>query len=97
MRKVQAIVRDVPGVTWNKGFSKCYKDTSYTRTKKKTRFNFDRVQVDTAGKGFNCDTDPLVETITKALTDEGHKIEAVLVYDEAILIYQEIAIEIVEL
>jgi hypothetical protein len=41
MLKVQEIVRSMPWLLWTPGHSKCYVDTSYTKTKKKVRFKFD--------------------------------------------------------
>lgn len=50
MRKVQEIVRSVLPSMWHAGYSKCYRDTSYTKTKRKVRFKFDWIRVREEGK-----------------------------------------------
>lgn len=46
MEKVQTLVRGIPGIKWIPSFSKIYKDTSYSKTQKKVRFNFDKFYYD---------------------------------------------------
>ena len=62
--KIQQLVRSLPGFEWRKGVSVCYRDTSYTKTKKKIRFNFDYVRIE--------DLVAFRNAISEALVDDGH-------------------------
>ena len=86
---VQQVVRSIEGFVWEPGFSNCYKDTSYTKTKKKVRFKFDRVEV----KG---DLNFFRTTLLQALEQNGHKIDTCHVYDDTVLIWQEFPIQVIE-
>lgn len=92
---VQQVVRSLPFVKWTPGWSKCYKDTSYTRTKKKVRFKFDYIDV----LGYDnlpkvCDFEPFNEASKKleaelkeALEVHGHKIQLVSVSPINIIVW----------
>jgi len=89
MLKVQQIVKSFPEVVWERGFSICYRDQSYTKTKKKICFKFDRIEV----KG---DLGVFKTKLEQALKDEGHVIDLCRVYKDEILIWQEFSIQIIE-
>jgi len=92
--KVQEVVRSVPGVVWTPGRSVCYRDTSYTKTKKKVRFNF---YVEINGTVGHCETGPFAKKVKAALKKAGHEFTDVFVNDCNILVYQEFPVEIKEL
>lgn len=91
---VQKVVRSVPDITWTPGYSRCYRDTSYTKTKRKVRFNF---QVRVAGAKNQQFTIPTAQqAIEKALTNANVPFVEVIVFDNAVYVYQEFPISITE-
>jgi len=91
--KVQDVVRSMPWVKWERGLSQCYRDTSYTRTQKKIRFKFDRIETTYADKaGLEIQTAEL----TTALFADGHEVELVQVLPNHVCIWQSFPIQIIE-
>ena len=83
---VQSVVRSMPWVKWQKGISKCYTDTSYSKTEKRIRFKFDRCVVYV----HDCETQEA--ELIKALTEAGHKAVMVQVLRNYISVWQEFSI-----
>lgn len=66
MKKVQDVFREVFPAAWRPGLSKCYRDTSYTKTKRKVRFKFDYIRLREEGKFIPCgmkNTNPSFEDL----------------------------------
>ena len=90
--KVSAIIRAAlpPGV-WEKGFSKVYGDTSYTRTKKKVRW---------AAKGFARSLTKMeqsaIEAQLKSQLASVRGIGEIMVFGDTVLVYAETPIKITD-
>ena len=91
---VQQVVRAVRCVSWAPGWSRCYKDTSYTRTTKKVRYKFQcgvrgKIRGDRKGlPGSWYEIPTAIRSIKRALKKNNIPFENVLVFDDAIMIYQ---------
>ena len=92
--KVQDVVRSMSWVEWNRGYSKCYRDTGYTRTKRTVRFKFeylttDITPVDRAYAAYEIE-------LAAALEAAGHPVVQVQVLNGFVCIWQAFPIQIVE-
>jgi len=97
--KVQEIVRSVPWMKWTPGRSKCYRDESFTRTKRKLRFKFDYIQTDlniNQATGVY-DPEPFEKELRDLLKQHGHETSFVEVLDGYVAVYQEFPIQVTEL
>lgn len=97
--KVQEIVRNVLGSGWVAGplGSKCYRDTSYTKTQRKIRFAFKYLRVKGVASNLNSVKNQRVANqIREELAKNGHDVKEVLVFTDEILIYQNFPIQIVD-
>jgi len=93
--KIQDIVRSMPWVTWVRGESKCYCDTSYTRTARKVRYKFVDIKTDlakTSGQGYELHE----AAVATALEEHGHTSVQVQVLDGHVCIWQAFPIQVTE-
>lgn len=93
--KIQQLVRSLPWVKWEPGYSICYRDTSYTKTARKVRFKF--YLIGTGMKPGDWTEGAAREAEVRALLEaDGHKIEDVQVLSGVIQIWQKFPIQITE-
>lgn len=93
--KVQDIVRSMPWVTWNRGYSVCYRDTGYTRTKKTVRFKFEYLTTDLKREADGGYTKHEAE-LAAALETAGHPVVQVQVLNGFVCIWQAFPIQVIE-
>jgi len=94
MKKVQEVVRSMPWARWIPGYSKCYRDVSYTKTKEKVRFKFVVMPIDLAGTGMGS-KEACEAELKLVLMAEGHEYTNVFVYPalNEISVYQAFELE----
>ena len=101
MKKVQEIVRRMPWFIWEPGFSVCYNNVSYTRTKRKRNFKFDLIGVkgglealrgqhgEAAWEKYQEISLKLETELKAALELEGHKVHLVSVGDGHVQVWMQ--------
>lgn len=90
--KVQAVVRSMPWMVWKPGWSICYRDVSYTRTKKTIRFKFDSIETTAFAKPYDIAEADLAAKLAAA----GHTNCKVQVLPHMVCVWQTSPITITE-
>lgn len=91
---VQQVVRGVRCVTWTPGHTVCYKDTSYSRTHRKVRYNFDHVSVAGKTDWRGVEVPNAARAIRRALKKARIPIDMLYVSETSIMLYQTFPITI---